>query len=84
MARSRRMREEPCVFCGVGKAGTRDHVPPKAIFPEKLPSDIEMVTAPACDTCHSVSMKDDTTIPESLDFAYRGRGKPSGCAWPCR
>jgi hypothetical protein len=66
MAGSRRMRKEPCAFCGAVKAGTKDHVPPKAIFPEKLPIDINMVTAPACDTCHGISMKDDTTIRNLL------------------
>ena len=77
MARSRRMREEPCVFCGTAKAGTKDHVPPKAIFPEKLPGNIKMVTAPACNTCHNISMKDDMTIRNLLISSTEAEGHPA-------
>lgn len=43
-----------------------DHVPPRAIFPEKLPSGTHMVTAPACQPCHDDNQKDDSTIRNLL------------------
>lgn len=45
-----------CVFCG-RSATTRDHVPPKGIFPDPKPSDL--ITVPACDLCNSKTKLDD-------------------------
>lgn len=39
-----------CVFCSERKADTRDHVPPKGIFPKPRPSNL--VTVPACAECN--------------------------------
>jgi hypothetical protein len=39
-----------CVMCGREKACSRDHVPPKCIFPTPRPSDL--VTVPACTACN--------------------------------
>jgi hypothetical protein len=43
-----------------------DHVPPRAIFPEKLTAEVRMVTAPACTECHNENQKDDATIRNLL------------------
>ena len=45
-----------CVFCG-GSAKTRDHVPPKGIFPDPKPTDL--ITVPACASCNSKTKLDD-------------------------
>jgi len=45
-----------CVFCG-DPATTRDHVPPKGVFPDPKPSDL--ITVPACDSCNSDTKLDD-------------------------
>ncbi len=45
-----------CIFCGAS-ATTRDHVPPKGIFPDPKPSDL--VTVPACKSCNSKTKLDD-------------------------
>jgi hypothetical protein len=39
-----------CVICGQAKACSRDHVPPKCIFPKPRPDDL--VTVPACAACN--------------------------------
>ena len=43
-----------------------DHVPPRSMFPEKLPHDVELVTAPACRRCHDANKKHDTTLRNIL------------------
>ena len=40
-----------CVYCGKVKPLTRDHVPPKNIFPKPRPSNL--ITVPSCEDCHS-------------------------------
>jgi hypothetical protein len=45
-----------CVFCGRA-ATTRDHVPPKGVFLDPLPTDL--VTVPACEVCNSSTRLDD-------------------------
>lgn len=46
-----------CALCGVNQASTRDHIPPKAIFPKPRPA---LITVPACFECNnSASDHDD-------------------------
>lgn len=40
-----------CAICGYRVATTRDHVPPRAIFPRPLP--VQMITVPACGACNN-------------------------------
>lgn len=47
---------ESCVYCGQA-AQTRDHVPPKSIFPKSLRKNL--ITVPACETCNNSSKLDD-------------------------
>lgn len=39
-----------CAICGINEATTKDHVPPKAIFPKPRP---ELITVPACSYCNN-------------------------------
>ncbi len=48
---------ESCIYCGE-EADTRDHVPPKCLFP-KPRTDMGMVTVPACLKCNKSYEKDD-------------------------
>ena len=50
------VRTETCAYCGK-PATTRDHVPPKKLFPRPWPDDL--ITVPACDTCNNVPSGDD-------------------------
>lgn len=46
---------EACIYCG-NEGNTRDHVPPKLLFPKPRGP---MVTVPACLTCNKCIEKDD-------------------------
>ena len=39
-----------CIYCQSREADSRDHVPPKGIFPKPRPSDL--VSVPACQECN--------------------------------
>lgn len=39
-----------CAICGTNEATTKDHVPPKGIFPKPRPN---MITVPACGSCNN-------------------------------
>ena len=45
-----------CIYCG-SDAHTRDHIPPKAFFPNPRPSDL--LTVPSCAACNSGFQLDD-------------------------
>lgn len=45
-----------CVYCGSREALTKDHVPPKCLFPKPRGSQI---TVPSCDSCNQSFKKDD-------------------------
>ena len=44
-----RLQISVCVFCGKSPAKTRDHIPPKGIFPRPRP---QLITVPACARCN--------------------------------
>ena len=46
-----------CYLCGSMENLTRDHVPPKGLFPPPLPTDL--ITLPCCDKCHKPLSLDD-------------------------
>ena len=46
-----------CAYCGSKENLTDDHVPPKNLFPKPRPSNL--ISVPACTSCHSNTSKDD-------------------------
>lgn len=51
------MNKRGCVYCIDGRGTTRDHVPPKSLFPKPRPADL--VTVPCCEACRSTQSVDD-------------------------
>lgn len=45
-----------CTYCGISGELTRDHVPPKCLFPKPR---APQITVPACKTCNQNFQKDD-------------------------
>ena len=52
-----RGKPRTCIFCGAMGKLTRDHVPPKGLFPSPAPDDL--VTVPACRECNRTSSGDE-------------------------
>jgi hypothetical protein len=46
-----------CSYCALRRATTRDHVPPQCVFSPPRPNNL--ITVPACSTCHSPTSPDD-------------------------
>lgn len=44
-----------CVYCGTAGNLTREHAPPKLLFPKPWPSNF--ITVPACEPCNQAGMK---------------------------
>lgn len=55
-----------CYLCGK-PATTKDHIPPRGIFPKPFPSDF--ITAPACQRCNNDSSKDDLYFRDVISAA---------------
>jgi hypothetical protein len=53
----RNIQKNICAYCGAKDNLTKDHVPPKNLFPKPRPNDL--VTVKACKSCHSTTSKDD-------------------------
>ena len=51
------MRKALCVYCAVRPGNTRDHVPPRALFPSPRPANL--VTVPCCHSCRESQSADD-------------------------
>lgn len=48
---------ENCAYCDVPNAKTRDHIPPRNLFPKPWPSDF--ITVPCCESCRAGWSDDD-------------------------
>jgi len=46
-----------CIYCGISEGRTRDHIPPKNLFPKPRPANL--VTVPCCQTCRRGQSLDD-------------------------
>lgn len=51
------MRKQICIYCQTANADTRDHVPPKSLFPQPYPDNL--ITVPACKACNESTQEDD-------------------------
>ena len=50
---------EVCVICGVREAETRDHIPPKNLFPRPRPRPSDLLTVPAYLRCNNGDSEED-------------------------
>lgn len=48
-----------CALCGENEATTKDHIPPKGIYPTPRDSDINFNTIPACSECNNGAAVED-------------------------
>jgi len=46
-----------CIYCGSSEKLTKDHIPPKCLFPEPTPRNL--ITVPCCEKCNRKFSKDD-------------------------
>lgn len=66
---SKKQNQKICVYCGL-KATSKDHVPPKQMFPEPRPDNLE--TVPACTKCNNSSGKDEEYFLATFMFSEVG------------
>lgn len=52
-----KFKTQLCCYCGIHKATTKDHIPPKAIFNTPRPNDL--ITVPCCKECNIEASKYD-------------------------
>jgi hypothetical protein len=60
------MAHDTCVFCGIAKGTTRDHIPPKKLFSSPRPTNL--ITVPSCHACNLGTSKDDMYFRDCLIF----------------
>lgn len=66
-------RSQLCVLCGRRDADTRDHVPPRSIFPSPRPPNL--ITVPACRECNVGHSEADELFAVFLSL-HLGRDQP--------
>lgn len=60
---------ELCVICGERVATSKDHVPPKGIFPRPFPDNL--ITVPACQLCNNGANQGDEQFRTYLSMTIR-------------
>jgi hypothetical protein len=48
-----------CAICGIETKTTKDHIPPKCLYPTPRDNGINLNTVPACNKCNNGSASDD-------------------------
>ena len=71
---------QACYLCG-GEATTRDHIPPKGLFP--APRTANLITVPACSTCNQRASLDDGYLRLVLTTGSSD-SRTIGLAWVLR
>lgn len=61
-----------CAICGINEATTKDHVPPKAIFPKPRP---HLITVPACKECNNGASDLDDLFKVYLSMHAAGKSE---------
>ena len=57
-------KAKKCSFCGKQGVITKDHIPPKCLFPQPLPNNL--ITVKACPSCNGGSSNDDQYLQAIL------------------
>lgn len=68
-----------CSLCGKQPALTRDHIPPKSIFPKPHP--IDLITVPACLKCNKSTEEADEKFRVYLNFYVGKETKETEMLW---
>ncbi len=72
------MKPARCAYCVDGRGDTRDHVPPKALFPEPRPDDL--VTVPCCESCRRTQSADDEYFRTMIAMREDAAAHPAAAA----
>jgi hypothetical protein len=64
-----------CVYCGAAEGTTRDHVPPKNLFPKPRP--VDLVTVPCCRKCQRGQSLDDEYFARMVAMRHDVGDHPS-------
>ena len=64
-----------CYICGKGGADSKDHIPPKGIFPKDLRGKLRgnLITVPAHSECNNSFKLDDANFGISLSLKVAGQ-----------
>jgi hypothetical protein len=65
-----------CAYCG-GVPGSRDHIPPRNLFPNPPPDNL--ITVPSCISCNSGFKLDDDYFWQRISGRIEGDDQPSQC-----
>lgn len=67
---------QKCIYCGRKALTTRDHVPPKCIFPKSSRQGLRLITVPACKKCNCVKFgqKMDEKFKDYLNWRCNDKG----------
>src|SRR5688572_5404399 len=61
-----------CCYCGLRKATTKDHIPPRSIFNKPRPHDL--ITVPSCIECNLSASKSDERFKAYLGMHVAKQG----------
>jgi len=67
--------EKRCYLCGSTENLTREHIPPKCLFPKPIPSGLRLHTVPCCYACNNSGSQDDEYLRLATCSYFNGNAK---------
>ena len=77
--RPKRAPDKTCSYCGRKPGKTRDHVPPKSLFPHPRPSDL--ITVPCCQPCNNRKGREEDFFLSTFLFTDAGTTQHGALLW---
>lgn len=74
--RSYRLGVDPCAYCGIGIATTKDHVISRNLWPNDERNGVAFIRAPACPACNGMKSKVDNLLRDYLVIDEDGSCHP--------
>ncbi len=64
-----------CYLCGTTENLTREHIPPKCLFPKPVPTNLRLHTVPCCYPCNNSASQDDEYLRLATSLYFNGNEK---------
>lgn len=81
VTKNRKRQIGECPYCGKQAELTKDHIPPKTIFPQPIPNGIELVTVRCCEECNGGASGDDKYFAVVLSSSQAHSNPKAKVVW---
>ena len=69
----KRKRQGECALCGKMAYLTKEHIPPRCLFPKPRPTGLQLITVPCCSECNNGTTEEDEYFKVTVSLRVGAR-----------